>query len=912
MNAVNMFNNFPKHMHGIRNSLSVICHQSIAALIIILTLLSFQITIPAVDFVPFGHRDVVWRLATDNKNIYSVSADGTLKIWTQALLLEQGLPTHSSWARAVAVSDKYVAVGGYKPDNMIKIYEKSTLKLVKSLTAHTGSIFSLAFYKDMLISGGSDNRIIVWKDFAPVKTLVLHNGWIRELFVASNLLISGDENGRIVITNLTNFSTVKVFEIGEMVTSMHGTANEVFVGTTMGSVYKITLSQKKIEKLIDKNIQQRFGNQGLSPSYSIGSIFCTDDQLFISVEGTVFVYNLKSGKTTYSHAFDASETEITSLILINGRLFVANRYGEIFAYNIDGRYITKSSRHYYSSAKVLSTSVYLVIARETGELEAYDKNSSKLVWKTNIGKPIRSLSVVGSGHEEVILVGSNEGNVYFLRNGRTIRSVKLENAVVSLLVDTDRIYAGTFGAVYLITESNVQKIFSDPDEWNTSIFSDKHATNLVYIGTNTGRIYALNTSKKTSEKIAELQDFVIRIIRNEKSLIAATFTGKIYNFASKKVEVLPQRSIYDVFYKNGMLFIAGQSLNCKYVDRDVNKTLIEFEAPLVSISAQESENNYLFVGLSNGQVLQLEIDLKDTLPSAKIVRRFSPELAKISAITVDDSREVIVCGHEDGKLSVWEREGKTYGNYKITKILEDHLESVKRVLVYGDYVISASSDNTVKIWNLTTGKLIVTLMGHSSYVWALYIVDSKLISGDWNGKLIIWNIKDVYNVYKERDIQIGLSITDIWADTINEIYLSTLEGYAVKISGNSIKKLKLAKETLWTIDGDSLRVYTAGWDGNLYILNRNLEVLNRYKTHSSTVFKIAIYRDNIITAGSDNLIKVWKIKVGIDNKSKDILTLEKTFSDFRQSILTIALSKKTGKIITTDGDSIIEIEIGLN
>ncbi|HQE50444.1 MAG TPA: hypothetical protein PKV93_13970, partial [Fervidobacterium sp.] len=70
--------------------------------------------------------------------------------------------------------------------------------------------------------------------------------------------------------------------------------------------------------------------------------------------------------------------------------------------------------------------------------------------------------------------------------------------------------------------------------------------------------------------------------------------------------------------------------------------------------------------------------------------------------------------------------------------------------------------------------------------------------------------------------------------------------------------------------------------------------------------------DNIITAGSDNLIKVWKIKVGIDNKSKDILTLEKTFSDFRQSILTIALSKKTGKIITTDGDSIIEIEIGLN
>ena len=60
------------------------------------------------------------------------------------LLLVQSVPTHSSWARAVAVNDKYIAVG-YKPDNTIKIYDKSTLRLVRTLTGHTGSVFHLPF-----------------------------------------------------------------------------------------------------------------------------------------------------------------------------------------------------------------------------------------------------------------------------------------------------------------------------------------------------------------------------------------------------------------------------------------------------------------------------------------------------------------------------------------------------------------------------------------------------------------------------------------------------------------------------------------------------------------------------------------------------------------------------------------------
>ena len=876
--------------------------QSIAVVLTVLTILLSQTIVLAIDFVPFGHRDVVWRLANDGKSIYSISADGTLKIWTQNLLLIQSVPTHSSWARAIAVSDKYIAVGGYKPDNTIKIYDKSSLKLVKTLTGHAGSIFSLAFYKDLLISGSSDNKIIVWKNFAPLKTLLVHDGWIREMFVSEDLLVSGDENGRVVVTNLSDFSIVKTFEINEMITSMSGNKNEVFIGTAIGNVYKLVLKDKKIEKLTDKYITQKAGAQ--TPPYQIGSILCTDDKLFISIAGAVLVYNLNAGRISFVRSFDASEAEITSLTILGNKLFVANRSGEIFTYTIDGKYIAKSLRHYSSSAKVLSSESYLIIARETGDLEVYNKDSAILLWKTNIGKAVRSLAIMNTNQEETIIVGCDDGSIYFIKDGHTIRSVKIDNAAISLAVVANTVCVGTLGTVYLITQTNVQKLFTNPNEWNTCIFQDDTNPSSMYVGTNVGSIYSLNLSKRANEKIMELQDYVVKIIKIDKSIMAITFNGKVYNISTKKLMATLSENVYDALGKNNLLFSVGQFLNYIDVTKGITRSLMQFEAPLVSISTQ-GNSNYSFVGLSNGQVIQLEMQVKNNVPSVRVVKRFSPELAKISSIAVDDSKSAVVCGHEDGKVSIWQRDGKDSTNYIITRILDDHTQSVKKVITYKDYIISSSADGTIKIWNFENGKLMLTLMGHSSYVWALYVIDSRLISGDWNGKVIVWNIENIGNVYKEHEIQTGLSITDIWADTRNEVYISTLEGYIAKLSGNalnSVKKLRVAKETLWSIDGVSNRIYTAGWDGNVYMLDKNLNLVSIYKSHNSTVFKVAIYKDDIITAGSDNLIKVWKSK-------GNTLVLERTFSNFRQSILAIALSKETGKIITTDGSSILELHI---
>jgi len=65
------------------------------------------------------------------------------------------------------------------------------------------------------------------------------------------------------------------------------------------------------------------------------------------------------------------------------------------------------------------------------------------------------------------------------------------------------------------------------------------------------------------------------------------------------------------------------------------------------------------------------------------------------------------------------------------RTLAGHTESVRLVSISSDgsYVVSGSSDNTVKIWDMATGTEVRTLTGHTS------LVESVSISSD--GRYVI-------------------------------------------------------------------------------------------------------------------------------------------------------------------------------
>jgi WD40 repeat protein len=77
-------------------------------------------------------------------------------------------------------------------------------------------------------------------------------------------------------------------------------------------------------------------------------------------------------------------------------------------------------------------------------------------------------------------------------------------------------------------------------------------------------------------------------------------------------------------------------------------------------------------------------------------------------------------------------------NYTIIKA---HDSPVNFLLLFGDGLTfaSASQDSTIKIWQISTRKLVNVLVNHTDIVWSMALLDDgRLVSASADNYVIIW------------------------------------------------------------------------------------------------------------------------------------------------------------------------------
>lgn len=91
--------------------------------------------------------------------------------------------------------------------------------------------------------------------------------------------------------------------------------------------------------------------------------------------------------------------------------------------------------------------------------------------------------------------------------------------------------------------------------------------------------------------------------------------------------------------------------------------------------------------------------------------------AKGSVYALAASPSIVASGGPESIVRVWDsRTGK-----RITKFV-GHTDNVRDVLITqdGDTIMTASSDQTVKVWSMTAGRCMYTLTMHNDSVWSLF------------------------------------------------------------------------------------------------------------------------------------------------------------------------------------------------
>lgn len=221
------------------------------------------------------------------------------------------------------------------------------------------------------------------------------------------------------------------------------------------------------------------------------------------------------------------------------------------------------------------------------------------------------------------------------------------------------------------------------------------------------------------------------------------------------------------------------------------------------------------------------------------------------------SSKRIVSGSLDNTLRIWD---STTG--KLIFTLEGHTDRIRDIaLLNNDRIVSASNDHSLRIWNINSGQCEAILRGHTQAVTCVTIYGDRIVSGSGDNTLKIWNPESgeaeatlightelISRIIVTENGKIISAAGDFTIKIWNPITLSmerTLVGHTSPI--NYIALI-----------GD--RIVSGSMNGELMVWNWKTggAALSRLEGHTDIISAIVIIdREWIISASADNTVKVW-------------------------------------------------------
>ena len=195
----------------------------------------------------------------------------------------------------------------------------------------------------------------------------------------------------------------------------------------------------------------------------------------------------------------------------------------------------------------------------------------------------------------------------------------------------------------------------------------------------------------------------------------------------------------------------------------------------------------------------------------------------------------VAFGLTDGKLNVLD------SSLIQTKTLSAHTQAINRVIYVNGYILTASSDYTVKIWEINNNwNLYGTYTGHSASVNALIsISNTVMLSGSSDGQMRQWTLNS--GTFSTTDLLYTTAGTAVYS----VCYLSSLNKIAAGLNNGYIE-LKTKGSNIVT--------------GNLYQYTSNGVTYGH--TPGTSISDLVVVSDTngyMASAGGDQKVIIWDV-----------------------------------------------------
>jgi WD40 repeat protein len=308
---------------------------------------------------------------------------------------------------------------------------------------------------------------------------------------------------------------------------------------------------------------------------------------------------------------------------------------------------------------------------------------------------------------------------------------------------------------------------------------------------------------------------------------------------------------------------------------------------------------------SIGTVLsEVYSSLDDAVDEVRERNTLSGHQGSVSAVAFSPDGKTVLSGSYDNTLKLWDT---TSG--KLLNTLRGHQDSVSAVAFSpdGKTVLSGSWDKTLKLWDTNSGKLLHTLSGHQGYVSAVaFSPDGKtVLSGSGDKMLKLWDTTSgkllhtlsehqgyVLAVAFSPDGKTVLSGSDdktlkLWDTTSGKLLhtLSEHQGYVRAVAFSPDGK------TVLSGSGDkTLKL----WD------TTSGKLLHTLSGHQYSVRAVAFSPDGktVLSGSDDKTLKLW------DTTSGKLLH---TLSEHQGSVRAVAFSPDGKTVLSGSDDNTLKL-----
>jgi WD40 repeat protein len=211
------------------------------------------------------------------------------------------------------------------------------------------------------------------------------------------------------------------------------------------------------------------------------------------------------------------------------------------------------------------------------------------------------------------------------------------------------------------------------------------------------------------------------------------------------------------------------------------------------------------------------------------------------------------------------------------KATSGHSESVQAVALTPDgrRAVSASKDNTLKVWDLESGVELHTLAGHASCVVAVAVTPDgrKAVSASWDRTLRVWDLGSGVGLHTLVGHSATISAVAVTPDGRRGISISEdgtlrtwdLESGEALSTFKRVHKARNATVNALAVTPDGRRVVAASDDATLKVLDLESGAkLTTLTGHEAAVVAVVVKPDgrHAVSVSNDDTVKVWDVKSG--------------------------------------------------